>query len=105
MKAKLIKAIAMSGLTAFLVVGIGSNVAQAKEYRYKIGEPYGAHKYKDGSCDENHYQHGEWNKHHQKKECKAKKNKKRRHSYWGQFDNKSEAERSHAHMRAESTNG
>lgn len=105
MKAKLIKAIAMSGLAAFLVVGIGSNAAQAKEYRYKIGEPYESHTYKDGSYDKNHNHRSTWQPLHQKKERKAKKNKKRRHSYWGQFDNKSEAERSHAHMRAESTNG
>lgn len=38
MNAKLTKVVAMASLAAFLTVGIGANVAQAKDYHFKIGE-------------------------------------------------------------------
>lgn len=38
MKAKLMKAVALASLGAFLTVGIGTNVVQAKDYHFKIGE-------------------------------------------------------------------
>ena len=41
MNAKLTKVVAMASLAAFLSVGIGANVAQAKDYRYKVdANPY-----------------------------------------------------------------
>ncbi len=36
MNAKLTKVVAMASLAAFLTVGIGSNVAQAKDYHFQI---------------------------------------------------------------------
>ena len=38
MKAKLTKVMAMASLAAFLTVGIGTNVAQAKDFRFTIGD-------------------------------------------------------------------
>ena len=38
MKAKLTKVMAMASLAAFLTVGIGANVAQAKDFRFTIGD-------------------------------------------------------------------
>ena len=37
MNAKLTKVVAMASLAAFLTVGIGANVAQAKDYHFQIG--------------------------------------------------------------------
>ena len=48
MKAKLIKAVALASLGAFLTVGIGANVAQAKDYHFKIGENHRMVKNDDG---------------------------------------------------------
>ena len=38
MNTKLTKVVAMASLAAFLTVGIGANVAQAKDYHFKMGE-------------------------------------------------------------------
>ena len=38
MKAKLTKVVALASLAAFLTVGIGANVAQAKDFRFTIGD-------------------------------------------------------------------
>ena len=51
MKAKLMKAIALASLGAFLTVGIGTNVAQAKDYHFKIGENHRMVKNDDGTVD------------------------------------------------------
>ena len=51
MKAKLMKAIALASLGAFLTVGIGANVAQAKDYHFKIGENHRMVKNDDGTVD------------------------------------------------------
>ena len=49
MKAKLMKAVALASLGAFLTVGIGTNVAQAKDYHFKIGENHRMVKNDDGT--------------------------------------------------------
>ncbi|MDU7911423.1 MAG: hypothetical protein E7J30_07760 [Veillonella parvula] len=49
MKAKLIKAVALASLGAFLIVGISANVAQAKDYHFKIGENHRMVKNDDGT--------------------------------------------------------
>ena len=51
MKAKLIKAVALASLGTFLTVGIGANVAQAKDYHFKIGENHSMVKNDDGTVD------------------------------------------------------
>lgn len=51
MKAKLMKAVALASLGAFLTVGIGTNVAQAKDYHFKIGENHRMVKNDDGTVD------------------------------------------------------
>lgn len=51
MKAKLMKAVALASLGAFLTVGIGANVAQAKDYHFKIGENHRMVKNDDGTVD------------------------------------------------------
>ena len=51
MKDKLLKAIALASLGAFLTVGIGANVAQAKDYHFKIGENHRMVKNDDGTVD------------------------------------------------------
>ena len=38
MNTKLTKIVAMASLAAFLTVGIGANVVQAKDYHFKMGE-------------------------------------------------------------------
>ena len=51
MNAKLTKVVAMASLAAFLTVGIGANVAQAKDYHFKIGENHRMEKNDDGTVD------------------------------------------------------
>ncbi len=51
MNAKLTKVVAMASLAAFLTVGIGANVAQAKDYHFKIGENHRMVKNDDGTVD------------------------------------------------------
>ena len=51
MKAKLMKAVALASLGAFLTVGIGTNVVQAKDYHFKIGENHRMVKNDDGTVD------------------------------------------------------
>ena len=52
MNAKLTKVVAMASLAAFLTVGIGANVAQAKDYHFKIGENHRMEKNDDGTSKE-----------------------------------------------------
>lgn len=51
MKAKLTKVMAMASLAAFLTVGIGANVAQAKDFRFTIGDSPRIKKNADGTWD------------------------------------------------------
>lgn len=51
MKAKLTKVVAMASLAAFLTVGIGANVAQAKDFRFTIGDSPRMKKNADGTVD------------------------------------------------------
>ena len=51
MNAKLTKVVAMASLAAFLTVGIGANVAQAKDYHFQIGENHRMVKNDDGTVD------------------------------------------------------
>lgn len=95
MKAKLIKAVALASLGAFLTVGIGANVAQAKDYRYTIGDSPRMEKNADGTVDSSDHP---WFKKGEKKHRKHKSSKRDKHN-----KNK-QAERSHQHMRSESSN-
>lgn len=69
MNAKLTKVVAMASLAAFLSVGIGANVAQAKDYHFKIGENHRMVKNDDGTVDSSAHP---WFKPDQKKYRKHK---------------------------------
>ena len=97
MKAKLIKAVALASLGAFLTVGIGANVTQAKDYRYTIGDSPRMEKNADGTVDSSDHP---WFKKGEKK----KKHRKHKSSKRDKHDKNKKAERSHQHMRSESSN-
>ena len=94
MKAKLTKVVAMASLAAFLTVGIGANVAQAKDYRFTIGDSPRMKKNADGTVDSSDHP---WFK-------KGEKHKKRKLSEREKHDKNKIAERSHKSMRSESSN-
>ncbi len=96
MKAKLMKAIALASLGAFLTVGIGANVAQAKDYHFKIGENHRMVKNDDGTVNSSAHP---WFKPDQKKHRKHKISEREKH------DKNATAKRSEHHQRSESTNG
>lgn len=55
MNTKLTKVVAMASLAAFLTVGIGANVAQAKDYHFKMGENHmGENRMGENHMGENH---------------------------------------------------
>ena len=87
MNAKLTKVVAMASLAAFLTVGIGANVAQAKDYHFKIGENHRMIK------------NDPWFKPDQKKHRKHRISEREKH------DKNATAKRSEQHQRSESTNG
>ena len=87
MKAKLMKAVALASLGAFLTVGIGANVAQAKDYHFKIGENHRMVKNDDGKVND-----------------KKKKHRKHRISEREKHDKNATAKRSEQHQRSESSN-
>ena len=95
MKAKLIKAVALASLGAFLTVGIGANVAQAKDYHFKIGENHRMVKNDDGTVDSSNHP---WYK------VKEKKHRKHRISEREKHDKNATAKRSERHQRSESSN-
>ena len=95
MKAKLIKAVALASLGAFLTVGIGANVAQAKDYHFKIGENHRMVKNDDGTVDSSDHP---WYK------VKEKKHRKHRISKHEKHDKNATAKRSEQHQRSESSN-
>ena len=97
MKAKLTKVVALASLTAFLTVGIGANVAQAKDYRFTIGDSPRMEKNADGTVDSSDHP---WFKKGEKKH----KHKKRKVSDREKHDKNKIAERSHKSMRSESSN-
>lgn len=97
MKAKLTKVVAMASLAAFLTVGIGANVAQAKDYRFTIGDNPRIEKNDDGTVDSSDQP---WFKKGEKKQ----EHKKRKVSDREKHDSKKVAERSRDHQRAESSN-
>ena len=88
MKAKLMKAVALASLGAFLTVGIGTNVVQAKDYHFKIGENHRMIKNDDGTVDSSDHP---WYK------VNDKKKKHRKHK-------NATAKRSEQHQRSESSN-
>lgn len=96
MNAKLTKVVAMASLAAFLSVGIGANVAQAKDYYFKIGENHRMEKNDDGTVDSSAHP---WFKPDQKKHRKHKISEREKH------DKNATAKRSEHHQRSESTNG
>ena len=96
MNAKLTKVVAMASLAAFLSVGIGANVAQAKDYHFKIGENHRMEKNDDGTVDSSAHP---WFKPDQKKHRKHKISERENH------DKNATAKRSEQHQRSESTNG
>ena len=96
MKAKLMKAVALASLGAFLTVGIGTNIAQAKDYHFKIGENHRMEKNDDGTVDSSAHP---WFKPDQKKHRKHKISEREKH------DKNATAKRSEQHQRSESTNG
>ena len=95
MNAKLTKVVAMASLAAFLSVGIGANVAQAKDYHFKIGENHRMVKNDDGTVDSSAHP---WFKPDQKKHRKHKISEREKH------DKNATAKRSERHQRSESTN-
>ena len=95
MKAKLMKAITLASLGAFLTVGIGTNVAQAKDYHFKIGENHRMVKNDDGTVDSSD---DPWYK------VKEKKHRKHRISKREKHDKNATAKRSERHQRSESSN-
>ena len=97
MKAKLTKVVAMASLAAFLTVGIGANVAQAKDFRFTIGDSPRMKKNADGTVDSSDHP---WFKIGEKKQ----KHKKRKLSDREKHDPKKVAERSYYGMRSESSN-
>lgn len=96
MNAKLTKVVAMASLAAFLTVGIGANVARAKDYHFKIGENHRMEKNDDGTVDSSAHP---WFKPDQKKHRKHKISEREKH------DKNATAKRSEQHQRSESTNG
>ncbi len=94
MNAKLTKVVAMASLAAFLTVGIGANVAQAKDYHFKIGENHRMEKNDDGTVDSSAHP---WFKPDQKKH--------RKHRISERVQHDCNAKRSEQHQRSESTNG
>lgn len=96
MNAKLTKVVAMASLSAFLTVGIGANVAQAKDYHFQIGENHRMVKNDDGTVDSSAHP---WFKPDQKKYRKHKISEREKH------DKNATAKRSEQHQRSESTNG
>ena len=97
MKAKLTKVVAMASLAAFLTVGIGANVAQAKDFRFTIGDSPRMKKNADGTVDSSDHPGF-------KKGEKKQKHKKRKLSDRDKHDPKKVAERSYYSMRSESSN-
>ena len=95
MKAKLTKVVAMASLAAFLTVGIGANVAQAKDFRFTIGDSPRMEKNADGTVDSSDHP---WFKKGEKKHKKRKLSEREKH------DKNKIAERSHKSMRSESSN-
>ena len=95
MKAKLTKVMAMASLAAFLTVGIGANVAQAKDFRFTIGDSPRIKKNADGTWDSSA---NPWFKKGEKKHRKHKVSEHDKH------DKKKIAERSYYAMRSESSN-
>ena len=95
MKAKLIKAVALASLGAFLIVGISANVAQAKDYHFKIGENHRMEKNDDGTVDSSAHP---WFKPDQKKHRKHRISEREKH------DKNATAKRSEQHQRSESSN-
>ena len=95
MKAKLMKAVALASLGAFLTVGIGTNVVQAKDYHFKIGENHRMVKNDDGTVDSSDHP---WYK------VKEKKHRKHRISKHEKHDKNATAKRSEQHQRSESSN-
>ena len=96
MNAKLTKVVAMASLAAFLTVGIGANVAQAKDYHFKIDENHRMVKNDDGTVDSSAHP---WFKPDQKKYRKHRVSEREKH------DKNATAKRSEQHQRSESTNG
>jgi len=88
MNAKLTKVVAMASLAAFLTVGIGANVAQAKDYHFKIGENHRMEKNDDGTVDSSAHP---WFKPDQKKHRKHKISEREKH------DKNATAKRSEQH--------
>ena len=97
MKAKLTKVVALASLAAFLTVGIGANVAQAKDFRFTIGDSPRMKKNADGTVDSSDHP---WFKKGEKKQ----KQKKRKLSEREKHDKNKVAERSYYGMRSESSN-
>ena len=97
MKAKLTKVVAMASLAAFLTVGIGANVAQAKDFRFTIGDSPRMGKNADGTVDSSA---NPWFKKGEKKQ----KHKKRKLSEREKHDKNKVVERSYYGMRSESSN-
>ena len=95
MKAKLTKVMAMASLAAFLTVGISANVAQAKDFRFTIGDSPRIKKNADGTWDSSA---NPWFKKGEKKQKKHKVSERDKH------DKKKIAERSYYSMRSESSN-
>ena len=95
MKAKLMKAVALASLGAFLTVGIGANVAQAKDYHFKVGENHRMEKNDDGTVDSSAHP---WFKPDQNKHRKHKISEREKH------DKNATAKRSEQHQRSESSN-
>lgn len=95
MKAKLTKVMAMASLAAFLTVGIGANVAQAKDFRFTFGDSPRIKKNADGTWDSSA---NPWFKKGEKKQKKHKVSERDKH------DKKKIAERSYYSMRSESSN-
>ena len=92
MKAKLMKAVALASLGAFLTVGIGTNVVQAKDYHFKIGENHRMVKNDDGTVDSSAHP---WYKVNDKKNRISEREK---------HDKNATAKRSEQHQRSESSN-
>lgn len=97
MKAKLTKVVALASLAAFLTVGIGANVVQAKDFRFTIGDSPRMKKNADGTVDSSDHP---WFKKGEKKQ----KHKKRKLSEREKHDKNKVAERSYYGMRSESSN-
>ena len=95
MKAKLTKVMAMASLAAFLTVGIDANVAQAKDFRFTMGDSPRIKKNADGTWDSSA---NPWFKKGEKKQKKHKVSERDKH------DKKKIAERSYYSMRSESSN-